>query len=98
MREQCALIGVLNDHPALADRQVRDALLKGLVDLYAGGAASVDTQTGAYCLMAIHGATQDGPPRQASVAASVGALQTTLSLPPGDVIAPNVFSACSTGL
>lgn len=84
MREQCALIGVLNDHPALTDPQVRDALLKGLVDLYAGGAASVDTQTGAYCLMAIHTATEDGTARRVSVAASLGTLQKTLSLPPDE--------------
>ena len=83
MREQCALIGVLNDHPALADRQVRNALLKGLVDLYAGGTASVDTQTGAYCLVAMHGAMPADPAQPATVQASVGTQQSTLSLPVG---------------
>jgi uncharacterized protein YfaS (alpha-2-macroglobulin family) len=81
MREQCALIGVLNDHPALADAQVRDALLKGLVDLYAGGTASVDTQTGAYCLVAMQGTTATGPAQPATVQASLGTQQSTLSLP-----------------
>ncbi|WP_156383507.1 alpha-2-macroglobulin family protein [Pseudoxanthomonas sp. Root65] len=84
MREQCALAGVLNDYPALADRQVRDALLKGLVDLYAGGVASVDTQTGAYCLVAVQGAATTEPAQQLSVQAGVGGLQATLSLPVGE--------------
>ena len=84
MREQCALIGVLNDHPALADAQVRDALLKGLVDLYAGGTASVDTQTGAYCLVAMQGATATGPAQPATVQASLGTQQSTLSMPAGE--------------
>ncbi len=80
MREQCALIGVLDEHPELAGRQVRDALLRGLVDLYAGGAPSVDTQTGAYCLMAMHGVAASGPVQPATVQAAIGTQQATLSL------------------
>lgn len=85
LREQCALLGVLNDHPALADRQVRDGLLRGLVDLYAGGAASVDTQTGAYCLVALDGATASEPAHPATVQAAVAGQRTTLSLSVGEV-------------
>lgn len=81
MREQCALIAVLDDHPELADRRVRDALLRGLVDLYAGGTPSVDTQTGAYCLMAMHGVATSGPVQPATVQVAIGAQRATLSLP-----------------
>lgn len=80
MREQCALIAVLHDHPELADRRVRDALLRGLVDLYAGGTPSVDTQTGAYCLMAMHGVATSGPVPPATVQAAIGVQKATLSL------------------
>jgi len=80
MREQCALIAVLNDYPDLAGKQVRDALLRGLVDLYAGGAPSVDTQTGAHCLMAMQGVAPSGAVQPATVQASIGAQQATLSL------------------
>jgi uncharacterized protein YfaS (alpha-2-macroglobulin family) len=81
MREQCALIAVLDDHPELAGRRVRDALLRGLVDLYAGGTPSVDTQTGAYCLMAMHGVATSGPVQPATVQVGIGAQRATLSLP-----------------
>jgi uncharacterized protein YfaS (alpha-2-macroglobulin family) len=80
MREQCALIAILDDHPELAGRQVRDALLRGLVDLYAGGTPSVDTQTGAYCLMAMHGTATSGPGQPANVQVAIGADRATLSL------------------
>ncbi|QNP39555.1 alpha-2-macroglobulin family protein [Lysobacter solisilvae (ex Woo and Kim 2020)] len=53
MREQCALVDLLRAYPQLADARVRRELLAGMNDLYAGGVASVDTQTAAYCLMAL---------------------------------------------
>ncbi|MCC7249674.1 MAG: hypothetical protein IT473_13715, partial [Lysobacter sp.] len=53
LREQCELIGVLLEHPELSDTTTRRALIAGLSDLYAGGYADVDTQTGASCLMAL---------------------------------------------
>lgn len=53
LREQCELIGLLLEHPQLVDAAMRRSLIAGLGDLYAGGSAEVDTQTGASCLMAL---------------------------------------------
>ena len=53
MREQCALLALLDAQPQLAAPRVRRELRAGIGDLYAGGAPSVDTQTAAYCLMAL---------------------------------------------
>ncbi len=84
MREQCALIGVLEKHPGLAGTDVRNALLNGLVDLYSGGSASVDTQTGAYCLMALHDASLADARTPAVVQAALGTQQATLALAAGE--------------
>lgn len=53
LREQCALVELLGDHPRLAPADVRRSLVAGLRNLYAGGVDKVDTQAGAQCLMAL---------------------------------------------
>ncbi len=54
MREQCALIGLLDAGKGDDERSSsRRGLVAGLSDLYAGGVSSVDTQTAATCLMAL---------------------------------------------
>ena len=53
LREQCEFIGLLFDFPDAGDATLRRALIAGLGDLYAGGFAAVDTQTGASCLIAL---------------------------------------------
>lgn len=79
LREQCALIDMLGEHPGLAPPRVRRELLTGLNDLYAGGVASVDTQSAAYCLMALHEARDEAAsPLQAH--AAIGVRERTLQL------------------
>lgn len=81
-REQCALIDLLRTHPTLAPIADRRALIAGLGDLYAGGVTSVDTQTGAICLLA----TRDlaSPSSRATHArVELGNVATSLVLEPG---------------
>lgn len=79
LREQCALIELLRDHPQLANARVRSELLAGMNDLYAGGVTAVDTQTGAYCLMALRDPAGDtAAPVQARFA--IGAREQVLEL------------------
>ena len=84
LREQCALIELLREHPQLANAQVRRELLAGMNDLYAGGVSSVDTQTAAYCLMALR-----DPPGAATAPAQVrfaiGNREQVLDLAQGEV-------------
>lgn len=83
LREQCALIGLLREHPQLAAETVQRELLAGMTDLYAGGVTSVDTQTGAYCLMALRdpsGATKGS----VQVRFALGAQERQLQLAPGE--------------
>lgn len=82
LREQCALIGLLGEHPRLVPAATRRELLAGMTDLYAGGVTSVDTQTGAYCLMALRdpaGAANGS----AQVRFATGAREKQLQLAPG---------------
>jgi hypothetical protein len=82
LREQCALIDLLREHPQLANARVRRELLAGISDLYAGGVASVDTQSGAYCLMALRDpGGEAGAPAQARFA--IGAREQVLELKTG---------------
>jgi uncharacterized protein YfaS (alpha-2-macroglobulin family) len=71
-REQCALIRLYGDYPQLAPAGARRALQAGLSDLYAGGVAGVDTQTGATCLIALR-EPKGGAPQPVAVHARVGA-------------------------
>lgn len=83
LREQCALIEMLRRHPGVAKPRVRRELLMGLNDLYAGGVASVDTQSAAYCLMALREPRGDAASTlQAS--ATIGAREQLLQLRPGE--------------
>jgi len=84
-RDQCAVIDTLataNDNDGSND--AREALSRGLVDLYSGGASSLDTQSTAQCLMAIlHAAPSIPSPRApVSVALRLGDRTATLSIAP----------------
>ncbi len=83
LREQCELIALLLEHPRFADAATRRSLIAGLGDLYAGGVAAVDTQTGASCLMALRGldATKHAAPVRLDIAR--GDARATLTLAPG---------------
>lgn len=95
-REQCALIRLFDDFPQLAPAGARRALQAGLSDLYAGGVADVDTQTGAICLMALR--EQGGRVRAAVlVDASVAARQERITLQPDAQQAMASFPAVSGG-
>lgn len=84
LREQCALIGVLREHPALGDAVTRRQLITGLGDLYAGSVADIDTQAAASCLIALRGL--DGGTTAGATRLDVvqGAAQAVLALTPGD--------------
>jgi len=82
LREQCAVIELLRDHPKLGDRLARRQLLTGMNDLYAGGVAAVDTQTAASCLMALRDtAGQSASPAQ--VRFVIGTRERSLELVQG---------------
>ncbi|MEH6420707.1 alpha-2-macroglobulin family protein [Pseudomonas sp. CGJS7] len=84
LREQCALIGLLRDYPALAGPDLRRGLIAGLSDLYAGGIEAVDTQTGAYCLWALNEDVRNDARDGASAAVALGAQRAELKLAPGE--------------
>jgi len=79
LREQCSLIELLRDHPQLASSRVRRELLTGMNDLYAGGVATVDTQTAASCLMALRDPAGDSA-QPAQVRFAVGTREKSLEL------------------
>ncbi len=55
LRDQCAVVSTLFKlDKAEEGRVARERLLRGVYDLYAGGTASLDTQSSAQCLMALH--------------------------------------------
>jgi uncharacterized protein YfaS (alpha-2-macroglobulin family) len=83
LREQCALIELLQDYPALAQAGDRRALVAGLADLYAGGSPSVDTQEGVYCLLALRGNAATDAATPLAVDLDVGGGVTRLQLPAG---------------
>jgi hypothetical protein len=80
LREQCELLALLREHPALADLDVRRRLLAGLGDLQAGGVDGVDTQAAAGCLIALRGVETGGS--TATLGIAQGALRTQLQLTP----------------
>lgn len=83
LREQCELIALLRRHPSFADITTRRALIAGLGDLYAGGVAQVDTQSGAACLLALRGLDRDGARTPVTLAVASGDRKATLALAPG---------------
>ncbi len=83
LREQCELIALLRRHPSFADIATRRALIAGLGDLYAGGVAQVDTQSGAACLLALRGLDRDGARTPVTLAVASGDRKATLVLVPG---------------
>jgi len=80
MQEQCSLIELLHEYPALADPAMRRSLVRGLSDLYAGGSEAVDTQTGAGCLMAIRDLAKSGAEDAGSARFGIGAQSLALHL------------------
>lgn len=82
-REQCELIDVLREHPALADPATRRRLIAGLGDLYAGGVEGVDTQAAANCLIALRGLEPGSARAQARLDVAQGAQRIALALAPG---------------
>src|SRR5690606_7627077 len=87
MREQCALIELLGEHPRLASAGVRSGLVAGLRDLYAGGVQSLDTQAGAQCLIALRDLAQPAAREDIAVSLALGPAEAQLVLPAGDEVA-----------
>ena len=84
-RDQCAVIDSLSTtRDGDGNRETKEALLRGLVDLYAGGASSLDTQSTAQCLIAILHAAPSPPSSRAPVrvALRLGDRTATLSVAP----------------
>lgn len=92
LREQCELIRLLQDFPQLAPAGTREALVRGLGDVYAGGVPVVDTQTGASCLRALRGERANDA-IDVAVDATVGARSERLLLRNGEVRAEAAFDA-----
>ncbi|MGH8080647.1 MAG: alpha-2-macroglobulin family protein, partial [Lysobacter sp.] len=84
LREQCAVIGLLREYPALGDPDLRRSLIAGLSDLYAGGSGAVDTQTGAYCLWALNQDVREDARTSASASVGLGERNDRLELAPGE--------------
>jgi len=80
MQEQCSLVELLGEYPALADPGMRRSLVRGLSDLYAGGVGAVDTQTGAGCLIAFRDFTESNAEDVGSVRFGIGEQSLTLHL------------------
>lgn len=83
LREQCEFIGMLFDFPQSGDAALRRALIAGLGDLYAGGSASVDTQTGASCLIALRALDKRRPGDAVALDIAHGEQRGSLRLEPG---------------
>lgn len=80
LSEQCALLGLLRDYPALGDAALRRRLLAGLGDLYAGGVPRADTQSAALCLIALRGSGASAAQTTAAVIATFGNAPRSLRL------------------
>ena len=83
LREQCALIDLLHGDAAHAGE--RRALIAGLGDLYAGGTPSVDTQSGAMCLLALRDVARPGSGTVSAALQPGTPAERTLTVAPGDV-------------
>ena len=85
LRDQCGVVAALFDLDKGSDgEQARRGLLRGLQDLYSGGTASLDTQSSAQCLMALHAVAKSMPAddRERSVLLSLGAASHATTLAP----------------
>ena len=84
--DQCGVLGALKslDHSGDA-RAVRDEYLRGLADLYAGGAVTLDTQASAQCFMTLVDLMQDSSDIDAPVSfdVAVADVSARLALKPG---------------
>jgi uncharacterized protein YfaS (alpha-2-macroglobulin family) len=59
LRDQCAVVGALSQLDNTDEgKPARERLLRGVYDVYAGSTASLDTQSSAQCLMALHEVTR----------------------------------------
>lgn len=83
LREQCEFIGLLFDFPEAGDTALRRSLIAGLGDLYAGGFAAVDTQTGASCLIALRALGKRKPDDAVALDIAHGEERGALRLDPG---------------
>ncbi|MCD9095459.1 hypothetical protein LU699_06385 [Luteimonas fraxinea] len=83
LREQCALIDLLRGDTAYAGE--RRALIAGLGDLYAGGTPSVDTQSGAICLLALRDVALPGTGTVSAALQPGTSAERVLTVAPGDV-------------
>ena len=83
LREQCALIDLL--HGDATHAGARRALIAGLGDLYAGGTPSVDTQSGAMCLLALRDAARAGSGTVSAALQPGTSGERVLTVAPGDV-------------
>lgn len=83
LREQCEFIGLLFDFPQAGDAALRRSLIAGLGDLYAGGVAAVDTQTGASCLIALRPLGNRKPDDAVALDIAHGEERGALRLEPG---------------
>lgn len=83
LREQCEFIGLLFDFPQAGDTALRRSLIAGLGDLYAGGVAAVDTQTGASCLIALRALGKRKPDDAVALDIAHGGERGALRLEPG---------------
>ncbi|MGO3126991.1 MAG: alpha-2-macroglobulin family protein [Luteimonas sp.] len=83
LREQCALIDLLRGDVTHAHE--RRALIAGLGDLYAGGTPSVDTQSGAMCLLALRDVARPGGGTVSAALQPGTPAERMLTVAPGDV-------------
>ena len=85
LRDQCGVVTALYELDKGSDgEQARRGLLRGLQDLYSGGTASLDTQSSAQCLMALHAVANSMPvdDRERTVLLSLGAANHAATLTP----------------
>lgn len=82
LREQCSLIALLGEQPLLDSSGARRALIAGLTDLHAGGGPSVDTHSGATCLMALRDATAGAAAGTVAARVDLGSAHGELQLAP----------------
>ena len=85
LRDQCGVVATLYELDTSRDGDAaRRSLLRGLQDLYSGGTASLDTQSSAQCLMALHTVARSLPvdDQQRQILLSLGAASHAVTLAP----------------
>lgn len=97
LREQCALVELLGEHPRLAAAGVRSSLVAGLRDLYAGGVRSLDTQAGAQCLLALRDLARPASREDIAVWFEVGGTSSRLVLPAAEASAERGVALADEG-